>query len=247
MPIYSRKDKVMRLDSYTFSCSGGMVSNEDAVEKRNLSDGLLCVLADGGGEQTHGGTASRLVAETMRRSPYETGCDAARWLEERLLEANALICSGQKNFQCTMTSTAVALLLQGEQAYWSHIGDSRLYFLHGSSICAVTEDHTEAYEKYKAGQISRSQIVQEERSVLLRSLGRAECHPDNAASGRLETGDAFLLCSDGLWSYLRDEEILIDRLKSRTAGQWGELLLLRAAERLHSDSGNLSLITVMVQ
>ena len=49
-----------------------------------------------------------------------------------------------------------------------------------------------------------------------------------------------------MWEYILDEEILVDFLKADTAQTWGELLQLRAMERIHAGNDNLSLITVKV-
>ena len=239
----------MKLDSYIFSDCGGRDHNEDAAGMRKLPDGMLYAAADGLGGHERGELASQLVVETLKRKAYEAGCDAAVWLQEGLADAHQLIMNGQTKFRCTMRSTAAALLVQKTQAYWSHVGDSRLYYLHDGCIEAVTEDHSVAYKKYKAGSISRAQIAQDEdQSSLLRALGNPERHqPDSGSAGPIVPGDAFLLCSDGVWTYLPDEEILVDYLKARTAQQWGELLLLRVMERIRQDSDNLTLITVLAQ
>ena len=59
--------------------------------------------------------------------------------------------------------------------------------------------------------------------------------------------ESLILCSDGMWEYLRDEEILVDCLKAKNAKEWAELLLLRAVARIRPGNDNLSLITVMLQ
>jgi serine/threonine protein phosphatase PrpC len=63
----------------------------------------------------------------------------------------------------------------------------------------------------------------------------------------LVPGDAFLLCSDGVWEYLRDEEILIDLLKARNARKWAELLLLRLMNRISGENDNLTLLALILK
>ena len=60
----------------------------------------------------------------------------------------------------------------------------------------------------------------------------------------MKEGDAFLLCTGNAASLLREEEILIDRLKAENARQWAELLLLRIMERLQKIPEGLCLLTV---
>ena len=149
-----------------------------------------------------------------------------------------------------MKTTVAALAVNGENAVWANVGDSRVYFIHGNSIHAYTNDHSVAYKKYKAGEITREQIgSDEDQSRLLRSLGSEErSEPDvYTADVPVESGDAFFLCSDGAWEYLMDEEILIDFLKSETAQHWAELMMLRIMERINGGNDNLSLLTVILE
>ena len=64
---------------------------------------------------------------------------------------------------------------------------------------------------------------------------------------RAASGDGFLLCSDGFWEHVQDQEILFDFLKTNNAQTWTEHLLLRAIERLESDSDNLSVIAAVIR
>ena len=215
----------MHYDSYCFSSAGGRSYNEDSVGTRELPDGKLYILADGQGGQARGEIASGIVVQTFTELPYEAGCDAQAWLREGLAEASSRVDFAQEMDGCTMHSTAVVLLLQENQAHWAHIGDSRLYYLHGGSLCSVTEDH--ASSMHTIGDPAYDQ-------------------PDSVSFGELSEGDAFLLCSDGMWTYLKNAEIGFDLLKSRTAKEWSEHLLLRVMERVCPDNDNLSLIAILV-
>ena len=117
-----------------------------------------------------------------------------------------------------------------------------------SRIAAVTVDHSVAYKKYAAGEITRSQIgSDEDQSSLLRALGNEECSEiDTNSTAALEEADAFFLCSDGFWENVRDEEILFDYLKADTAEAWAEELLLKIKKRMPADNDNLSFICVML-
>ena len=148
-----------------------------------------------------------------------------------------------------MKSTVAALAVSGGRAAWAKVGDSRVYYLHGRAIEKITEDHSVAYKKYKSGSITRAQIgMDEDQSCLLRVLGNSDRNKPDVGSpdSPIEPGDGFFLCSDGMWEYLLDEEILIDFLKAETAQDWAEQLLLRAMDRIRPKNDNLSLITVMV-
>ena len=143
---------------------------------------------------------------------------------------------------------AVLLILQGQRAFWAHTGDSRLYRLREGEIASVTEDHSVAYMKYRAGEITRAQIASDEdQSSLLRALGSSPRWKPQTSESGLRPGDAFLLCTDGFWEYVTDEEILIDRLKAENARDWAERMLLRAAERIPDNNDNMTLMTLITE
>ena len=241
----------MALDSMVYSCAGGREINEDSAGMTDLMNGKLFVLADGLGGHRFGELASGCAADALLNAPRPApGCDLSDWLLQQIGAANERLLRLQKEKNAMMKSTIVALFVQEKSAYWAHVGDSRLYYFHQDVLFAVTEDHSVAYRKYKAGEITKNQIGQDaDQSRLIKTLGNPDhWQPEqNSCLNRLEPGDAFLLCTDGVWEYLHEEEILIDLLKADTARNWAELLLLRIMERVQPGNDNLSLITVMVR
>lgn len=241
----------MTLDVYLYTNAGGRDHNEDSADFRTEDGSGIFVAADGLGGHRHGDMASACVTQTLVEG-WEPEADADRldWLRARIGRANEAIMQLQKENRATMKSTVVALAIDRGRAVWANAGDSRLYYLHNRSICSVTEDHSVAYKKYRAGEITRAQIGRDEdQSRLLRALGSADrSQPDfGEAPETLVPGDAFLLCTDGVWEYLYDEEILVDLLKADTACEWAELLLLRVISRVESGNDNLTLLTVLVK
>lgn len=256
----------MKLDSYLYTNKGGRDYNEDSIAFREKNGRGIFVVADGLGGHSKGELASKFVTDFLIHSwtdreieedagfndetEHSAAPNLSMWLKSQFTLANQKILSLQQQQQCKMKSTAVALIIDGTSATWAHSGDSRLYYFHKSRIENITEDHSVSYKKYKSGEITRAQIAQDEdQSCLLRTLGSEErWEPDICMKkNSLEMGDAFLLCSDGLWEYLYDEEMLIDLLKAETAKEWAELLLLRVITRLDGENDNLSLLTVMVE
>ena len=184
----------------------------------------------------------------LARQPAQ-GDSLTDWLETQIRQANANILELQQQRGGNMKSTVAALAINGTDAAWANVGDSRVYYLHNRAIAKITEDHSVAYKKYKSGEITRAQIgTDADQSCLLRALGNPERNQPDCGSAQhpIEPGDGFFLCSDGMWEYILDEEILVDFLKADTAQTWGELLQLRAMERVQSGNDNLSLIAVMV-
>ncbi|MBO6239515.1 MAG: serine/threonine-protein phosphatase [Butyrivibrio sp.] len=240
----------MTFDVYGFSNKGGRDYNEDAVGFSVDRDSGIFVVADGLGGHSYGELASECVKDTILRGWKCEACNRSEWLQSRITEANNNILSIQAEKNTVIKSTVVTLAIDGNMAVWAHSGDSRLYYIHDGWINIVTEDHSVAYKKYKAGEITRDELpYDEDQSSLLRALGGKErFEPEIFACKKpIEAGDGFLLCSDGAWEYLRDGEIAIDMYKAENSKQWVELLLLRMMDRITIDNDNLTLLAVMIR
>lgn len=240
----------MIFDEFKFTNQGGRSYNEDSVGSRQEDGCGIFVVADGLGGHQFGEVASACVRDTLLEDWKPDEADRKAWLKMQIAEANRQVLAIEQEKRSVLKSTVAVLAIDGERAVWANVGDSRLYYLHQSGIAAVTEDHSVAYKKFKAGEITREQIGQDEdQSCLLRSIGGEDRNEPDVYESEfpLEAGDAFLLCSDGVWEYVKDEEILIDLLKAETAKAWAELLLLRLMDRIDGKNDNLTLITLMLK
>lgn len=239
----------MTFDVFEFSNKGGRDHNEDAVGHSVSGDNGIFVVADGLGGHSYGELASACVIDTILGGWKQEEPDRVSWISSSISEANTQLLELQKEKNTILKSTVVLLSIDGNRVIWAHSGDSRLYYIHNGWVQKVTDDHSVAYMKYKAGEISRDDLAtDEDQSRLLRTLGGEDrFEPEIFVNDiSLEPGDGFLLCSDGAWEYLRDGEIPIDMLKSHNAKEWAELLLIRMMDRITSGNDNLTLLTLMV-
>lgn len=242
-------------DVFEYTNRGGRSYNEDSIGSSYNDTGGIFVVADGLGGHALGEEASAAAVETIltgwNASEKDTSEeDMAELLKNRIADANRNILQIQAAKDAVMKTTVAALTVNRDKAVWANVGDSRVYFIHGNRLHAYTNDHSVAYKKFKAGEITREQIgTDEDQSRLLRSLGSKERNEPEmyVTDVPLGPGDAFFLCSDGAWEYLMDEEILIDFLKSETAQHWAELMMLRIMERINGENDNLSLLTVILE
>ena len=237
----------MKLTAYAYTNRGGRENNEDSLRLSLEGERGVFVVADGLGGHQSGEVASALAADAILdacagRAPEEEA------LTEALRAANARVLEGQgEPGREDMRTTAVALWLEGERALWAHVGDSRLLHFSGGALAHATRDHSVTYRKFLGGEISYMDIYHDDdRSSLLRVLGRETCQPE-AGDCAAAPGDAFLLCTDGLWEFVYREEMLADWLKAETPEQWARLMLLRRVRRAGPGSDNFSLITVFVE
>ena len=236
----------MKVSAYAYTNRGGREHNEDSL-RASAEQGIF-VLADGLGGHSCGEVASAAAVDAIF-----TGISQADTLDETGLldlfqSANQEILRQQAQpGQEEMRTTAVALSLRGSQAVWAHIGDSRLYRFSGGMLAGVTADHSVTYKKFLGGEISYMDVYHDDdRSRLLRVLGKEPCRPE-AGHGDVAAGDAFLLCSDGFWEYVYNEEILAELCKAHTPKEWAEGMLLRHIRRTPPGNDNFSLIAVFVE
>ncbi len=238
----------MNISGYVYTNKGGRENNEDSVKSFFKDERGIFVLADGLGGHDSGEVASELVCELVFDafkkiedvSLYET--ELPQILEnvnDELKKAQAE--PNQENMKTTLT----ALSINGKKGFMCHIGDSRIYHFRNSVIKQKTNDHSVTYMKYLSGDISYKDIyTDEDRSSLLKVLGKDDVKYD-ASPLDIQEGDAFLLCSDGFWEYVYDEEMLIDLLKSDNPEKWIFNMLLRHAKRVEEGNDNFSVIAVI--
>ena len=241
----------MKFDTYLYTNKGGRSYNEDAAAHQIERSHGLFVLADGLGGHGHGEMASTCVVQTLLDGYIPEEYHDEEWFKAQIELAQDRLTALQKEKRHKMKSTIVVLAIDRGTAGWAHVGDSRLYYLSDGKIKAVTEDHSMAYLKYRAGEITKEEIgTDEDQSSLLRCLGGKKYTSDITLLDEgetLEDGDGFLLCSDGLWEYLSDEEILIDFHKAASSMEWAEWMLLRVMNRVPDNHDNLTLIAVKLK
>lgn len=173
--------------------------------------GVVFAIADGLGAYGGGDVASRTAVETLLRHVGKGGeSRPTQLLRAAFEQANlrvfdaALEGMGTRKMQTTM----LALALSPGEAHIGHVGDCRLYRLRGASIDVLSTDHTQAMEMLRMRIISPEQAADHPaRHVLTRSLGAELIARVDLRKDTLETGDCFLLCSDGLWGKLTPAEI----------------------------------------
>lgn len=110
-----------------------------------------------------------------------------------------------------MGTTLVVLLLLRERGYIAYVGDSRIYLLRGGIVYQLTEDHSLSNELIRQGKLRADEIDESPYAKLKTAMTRAVGPSENVEVDTLDfdmiPGDAFLLCSDGLYEYVGDEDI----------------------------------------
>lgn len=225
------------LQTAHYSDTGGRSCNEDSVRQFTNGGGLCLVLADGLGG--HGG-GDRASAEVCR-----TVCEGFRGrvspaiLTELLQTAHKRIQMMQTPL-CSMKSTAVVLAVADGRAAWAHAGDSRLYHFLNGKLVFQTRDHSASQIAVMLGDITSDQIrFHEDRSRVLRALGQEGALKVDAQEEMLTSGKhAYLLCSDGFWEYVLEDEMETDLREASDPEDWLRRMRARLAQRIGTDNDN---------
>ncbi|RRJ86946.1 serine/threonine-protein phosphatase [Gulosibacter macacae] len=193
----------------------GAVSHVGRVRSNNQDSGFIGNhihgVADGMGGHAGGDVASSIVVKYLAENEqqFATVNDAKVGLEKLLHEANELVIEAVAEHAELkgMGTTADLITLVGDDLVIGHIGDSRVYRFHQGELMQFTIDHTFVQRLVDAGRITPEEaLVHPRRSVLMRVLGDVETDPDvDTYVAPAVAGDRWLLCSDGLSSYVEEE------------------------------------------
>jgi serine/threonine protein phosphatase PrpC len=214
------------------------------------SDCMLAVLADGMGGHTGGAIAAQQVVLKAKQNfeTFQPHSEAVRdFLKEAIDEAHIVIKLTRFTSEADPHSTAVVMVLQPGQIDWAHCGDSRLYHFRRSQMVSHTPDHSLVGELIRTNRITEEMALHHpQRNLLLSCLG-AEKEPriDFGGLSAMEPGDAFLLCSDGLWGLIGDLELgqILHEQDARTAAR---SLISLARSRGDGCGDNISMAIIKI-
>lgn len=185
--------------------------NEDSYSMLSFEDTWLFVVADGMGGHDSGEVASRTAADTVCRvvqEEREQSDDLLSLVEGAIGQANAEVRRQGAQKGSDMGTTLCIALVSGDTAYVANVGDSRVYWMENGAISQVTTDHSLVAKLLDAGKLTREEARNHPRANLLyRTIGIDAAVKVDTFRVDLKKGGTLLLCTDGLWGELTDEEI----------------------------------------
>lgn len=232
----------MELLSCQYSDPGGRSPNEDAVGSFTHNEFSAWIAADGLGGHSDGEVASAKAVSTLES--LITTCDELnqKFVEQafKTMNDNIIALHGP-------LTTAVSAFSDGLKLWYANNGDSRFIFIRNKKILYHTNDHSLAYVAYLAGNITYQEIASHPaQNRLFHSLGNETVfHGEFYSAIDLQPGDAFILCTDGFWELISEEEILRTFIISPTPQEWLSTMLDIVQSRLRKNSDNYSAICVI--
>jgi serine/threonine protein phosphatase PrpC len=214
----------------------------------------LFIIADGMGGHHDGEKASALTAHTVAayitNQVYlpiingENDADRVPITEAMISavqKANADVISKFPDGGTTLTAVAVI----GDLAYVVHVGDTRAYLLTKDGIEQITRDHSLVQRLIELGQLTPDEAaVHPQKNVLYRALGQSDNLEVDALTRRLPPNSKLMLCSDGLWNMISENEIVDLAMKHSNPQEACDKLV--ALANTHGGTDNITTVLLQV-
>lgn len=205
----------MQIEHADLSLIGHRDENQDRVAIADADGTVLLVVADGMGGHADGARAAEVAVRTMLEHFWETSrpiFDPDGFLHLTIGRAHDAVVGLGRGLppEIRPRATCAVCLVQGANAYWAHVGDSRVYQLRAGKVLDRTRDHSHVELLLRAGRITERQAQGHPmRNYVECCIGGDPILPEMTLSGRrvLHPRDVLLLCSDGLWAGLSEEQI----------------------------------------
>lgn len=237
----------MNLDLFTYSDMGARELNEDSYGVRNNNNRCIAVLCDGLGGHNCGEVASKIAVKNILQGISQIHKLNSKDIYNVLKIVNdGLVEQQNKNpEQSGMRTTAVGCVIENNKLTYFNSGDSRFYLFSGGTLEVMTKDHSVSQMSVELHSMTFDDIRHNpDRNKLLKVLGEATSNEVGTVYTPIscKKGDAFLLCSDGFWENVLEEEMEIDLSKSKTAKEWVEYMLVRLLLRFDGSNDNFTVI-----
>jgi serine/threonine protein phosphatase PrpC len=205
----------LRIEYADVSLVGGRAENQDRVTIAVAEHAALLVVADGMGGYADGAHAAevtrQVVLDAFGRAPQPL-FDPMGFFHLILGRAHEEVVKlgGSLPIDRRPRATCALCLVQQGASWWAHVGDSRIYHIRGGALLERSRDHSHVEGLVREGLITAEQAqIHPQRNFVECCVGGVSILPDMAISRRrpLESGDVLLVCSDGLWGPLKDDEL----------------------------------------
>jgi protein phosphatase len=232
----------------------GLVRQNNEDSWKLLKDVPFFVLADGMGGHQAGEVASKETVEQIctlfheRFDPVETDLSHAEVLiKEIIKEVNSKVYRmGRENAELRgMGTTLCCILVHAAGLIYGHVGDSRIYRYRNGVLKQLTQDHSLLRELIELGQLTEQQAEDFlYKNIITKAIGTESCVEPDVTHTSLESGDMFLMCTDGLSDLVTTTEIQ-NIVKQNREEDIAKLLVKKAKQKGGYD--NITVILVKIR
>ena len=221
---------------------GGRTTNDDTASIYQESGRAWVYVGDGLGSYAGGKRASKTAGEALLSIAKKGGMLSKEKLTEAAVAADKAVKKLQKETKGNMKTTLVFLAVEEGKARWMHVGDSRLYHFRDGKVLKQTTDHSVSQMAVFMGEITTHEIrFHEDRNKVLRALGGENAKAEVSEEVELAEGrDAFLLCTDGFWEYVYEEEMEKCLKEAESPKDWIRRMEKILQTRVPSDNDNFT-------
>lgn len=232
-----------------FTDKGGHTVNDDYFDEAGSGNIHIFAAADGMGK--NGGIAASLAVKTIIKefkTKPELSSPALKHYIARAQSAVLEIKADNREYD-NIGATLAVLITDGKRAVYANCGDTRIYIFRGARISEVTEDHSEAFEAFENGDIEYREIrLSPDRHKLRRAIGdRISWEPDISEIMGISSGHSFLICTDGFWNLITEDEMEKAKRFTASSSTWLKRMLKKVTARLREGSDNYTAVAICVQ
>lgn len=228
------------------------MDNEDSIFV--MPDRQIYMVADGVGGQSSGELASRMTVGYMAQFVALNPIEEAESEEDLRAYFDALY-SGANNLvyqksisepgNAGMATTALLCYLTDDNAYFVNVGDSRAYLLRNGEMFQITDDHSFVQTMLREGLISEDEAAKRpDRNMITRAIGGSRAVNPDFFCMETYPGDTIILCTDGLYSEVDDDEIAGYASRMDSMYLLAKKLVDKANE--HGGGDNISLVCIRI-
>lgn len=237
----------MQIETADVNLIGFREENQDRVAIVADERAVLMAVVDGMGGHAEGARAAETALAALVNAFWQTPhpvFDPLGFLHLSLGRAHDEVVKLGVNLsvESRPRATCALCLVQDAAAYWAHVGDSRVYQLRQQTVLERTRDHSHVELLLREGLINENDVSAHPlRNYVECCLGGDATLPEMSITPRrrLKAGDLLVLCTDGLWGNLTDQDFVRLALANDAPLQEGLLALANNAVALgapHSDN-----------
>lgn len=206
----------------SYSERGSNRVNDDYILTQRINETYYFVVADGIRGYSCGGTAAEMACRKImeKLTDYKT---VPGEYKEILNSANEMLVEYYKEYSCKMGCSVCLMHIEDNKVHRAHVGDCRIYCFDKGKLSDVTYDHSIAREWAEIGYIHKDEIrFHKDRRKLTSALGLFDSIPkcDEEEIIELKPNQQFLLCTNGFWELITEDEMTASLIEASDAQEW---------------------------